>query len=207
MDTEVRLRITAMDASGNQMVNTIAPAFIVEQADVRMLNVQSTGASRVRITSNPSEYRGRTDYSRTAIPDGTGIILTAPARKGRRHFASWSGCDSTDDIARTCTVAMSEDKTVSANYILWKKLRVIAPGARKVEISSDPPIYGGTSNYTRKRIPEGTSITLTAPATGQRGSRIKNFSHWIGCDSTDTAARTCTVMMSKSRRVKARYKR
>ena len=63
-DKEISLRITATDASGNKMVNTIAPAFIVQKskAPVWTLAVNSSGADGVVIDSNPSDYGGTTNY-------------------------------------------------------------------------------------------------------------------------------------------------
>ncbi len=80
------------------------------------LVVQSTGASGVNITANPSTYEGTTNYTIPDIPKGTQIVLTAPATSGGASFVSWNGCDTTDPADRTCTVTMDEDKIVTANY-------------------------------------------------------------------------------------------
>ncbi|MCI5139235.1 MAG: hypothetical protein D3922_12650, partial [Candidatus Electrothrix sp. AR1] len=97
-DKDVSLRITLTDASGNKMVNTIAPAFIVQESEafVWTLAVNSSGADGVAITGNPSDYGGTTNYSKTNIADGSTITLTAPAAGSESTtFSSWSGCDAT----------------------------------------------------------------------------------------------------------------
>ncbi len=82
----------------------------------RTLTVKSTGASSIYITSNPSTYDGTTDYTKTNIPNGTSITLTAPATSGNTRFSSWTGCDSTNPANRTCTVTLNGNKAVTANY-------------------------------------------------------------------------------------------
>lgn len=77
------------------------------------LNVNSTGIAGVAITGN-STYSGTTDYSKTGINAGTSISLTAPYLSGNATFNNWDGCDSSVDM--TCTVSMTTDKTVTANY-------------------------------------------------------------------------------------------
>ncbi len=78
--------------------------------------VNSSGASSVLITSTPSTYGGTTNYTKTNIPNGTQITLTAPATSGGASFSSWTGCDSTNAANRTCAVTLDGDKTVTANY-------------------------------------------------------------------------------------------
>ncbi len=81
------------------------------------LTVNSTGGSGVPVAADPSNYGDITDYVKENIPEDTEITLTAPAESGSMVFDSWVGCDSTDAAARTCTVTMSENKTVTADYI------------------------------------------------------------------------------------------
>jgi subtilisin family serine protease len=286
-DKEVSLRITLTDASGNKMVNTIAPAFIVQKSEVPAwtLAVNSSGANSVAITGSPSDYSGTTNYSKTDIPEGIVITLTAPAAgSASMTFSSWSGCDATDAAARTCTVTMSADKTVTANFLINKYtvtpsagtggsispntpqtvdhgattqftvtpstgysidtvtgcggtlsgsayttgaitehcavtaqfkvqstlkrvLFVNSAGAFGVPVAAAPAQYGGRAPYARL-APASTSITLTAPPQARKWGWFgpwRTFSHWQGCNSTDAAARTCSIVMSASRSVKAVY--
>ncbi|CAK8717770.1 hypothetical protein GMJAKD_06985 [Candidatus Electrothrix aarhusensis] len=155
-DKEVSLRITTTDASGNQMVNTIAPAFIVQEAIPPAgwtLAVNSSGTSGVAITGNPSDYGGTTNYSKTDIADGSIITLTAPAAgSASTTFSSWSGCDATDASARTCTVTMSADKTVTTSFVI--NIYTVTPIAGE---------HGSISPDSAQRVNHGntTSFTLT----------------------------------------------
>jgi hypothetical protein len=81
------------------------------------LNVNSSWAFAVAITASPTTYAGTTNYSKTAIPSGTSITLTAPATSGGKNFNNWTGCNSSS--TRTCTVSMTANKTVTANYLLF----------------------------------------------------------------------------------------
>jgi hypothetical protein len=152
-DKEISLRITATDASGNKMVNTIAPAFIVQKSEVPVwaLAVNSSGADGVIINSNPSDYGGTTSYTKTDILDGSIITLTAPAAGSESTtFSSWSGCDATDASARTCTVTMSADKTVTASFVI-KSYTVTPSAGTHGSISPSTPQavdYGGTTDFT-----------------------------------------------------------
>jgi hypothetical protein len=80
------------------------------------LTVNSTGENRVPITANPSTYGGTTNYAKTNIPNDTQITLIAPTTIGEAMFNSWSGCDSTNQLTRTCTVTMNGNKNVTVQY-------------------------------------------------------------------------------------------
>jgi hypothetical protein len=97
---------------------------------------------------------------------------------------------------------MDASRTVTANYgILDFTLSVNSSGASAVPIAGVPVAYGGTTNYART-VANGTSLSLTAPAT--QGNA--NFSNWSGCNSTTGAgSRTCNVTMDASRTVTANY--
>ena len=81
------------------------------------LTINSAGATTVPITGT-STYGGTTNYTETNIPNGTSLTLTAPPTDGSANFVSWTGCDSTNVVARTCTETMNASKTVTANYIV-----------------------------------------------------------------------------------------
>jgi C1A family cysteine protease len=78
------------------------------------LTVNSSGASAVAITANPTTYAGTTNYSKTGIASGTAITLTAPATASSKTFASWTGCDSTSGTS--CTLSMTGNRPVTATY-------------------------------------------------------------------------------------------
>ncbi|MFB1487009.1 MULTISPECIES: M12 family metallo-peptidase [unclassified Thiocapsa] len=78
------------------------------------LTVNSSGASNVPISANPSTYGGTTNYTKSGIASGTSILLTVPSTAGSATFNSWSGCNSTSGT--NCTVSMTVNKTVTANF-------------------------------------------------------------------------------------------
>jgi hypothetical protein len=80
------------------------------------LIVNSTGATSVPVTANPTNFAGTTNYIKTNISNSTQIVLTAPAASGGASFSSWTGCDATNQSARTCIVSMNSNRTVTANY-------------------------------------------------------------------------------------------
>ncbi|NCC26061.1 MAG: hypothetical protein EOM25_12840, partial [Deltaproteobacteria bacterium] len=107
--------------SGSQMAFAARHSMIGSN----QLNVNVTGAASAEIAGNPSTYGGWADYVRTGIPIGTRITLTAPSISGTSLFTSWTGCDSTDQSAGTCTVTiLNSETTVTAHYsnqaIPWK---------------------------------------------------------------------------------------
>jgi len=77
----------------------------------------ATPASGVAITVSPADNsasaNGSTPFTRT-YNSGVTVTLTAPATSGTNTFSSWSGCTSAYTV--TCTVTMSANTTVTANY-------------------------------------------------------------------------------------------
>ncbi len=117
----------------------------------RSLSVNSSGASGVAITGSSSAYSGTTNYTKTGVPNGTTITLTAPAAgSASTTFSFWSGCDATDVAARTCTVTMSANKAVTANFVLNSYTVTPSAGANG-SISPNTPQtvdYGNTTSFT-----------------------------------------------------------
>src|SRR5580658_9492564 len=145
----------------------------------------------------------------TTPPPPTTYVLTvdstAPATSGGNNFSSWTGCSSASTV--TCTVSMTANTTVTANYA------TPPPVTYALTVDSADPVSGvaitvapadnnsaanGTTSFTRT-YNTGTSVTLTAPAT----SGGNNFSSWTGCSSASTV--TCTVSMTANTTVTANY--
>ena len=84
------------------------------------LTVDSTNpASGVAITVSPADINsggnGTTSFTRT-YDSGASVTLTAPATSGSNTFSSWTGCTSASTV--TCTVSMTANTTVTANYVV-----------------------------------------------------------------------------------------
>jgi hypothetical protein len=131
---------------------------------------------------------------------GTQVTLTAYADVGST-FAGWTGCDTVS--ATTCTVTMSEAKSVAATFTLQQFALTITKegiGRGTVTSSSDPAsstqIDCGTT--CSASFDWGTVVTLTAtPAFANR------FMGWSGCDSAYGS--TCVVTIHAGTSVTARF--
>jgi hypothetical protein len=121
---------------------------------VYTLNVNSVGASAVAIGANPSTYTGTTNYSKTGIASGTALTLTAPATAGAARFVSWTGCASASGA--TCSLALTADKTVTANY---QTLTTYDLAVTRITLSPSSPALNGTFNATVTVGNQGTTAT------------------------------------------------
>jgi len=168
--------------------------------------VDSTNpGSGATITVSPADVNsaanGTTSFTRT-YDSGASVTLTAPATAGGNNFTSWTGCTSASTV--TCTVAMSANATVTANYATPPVVLTVdsTDPASGVAIAVSPAdlnsASNGTTSFTRT-YNSGTSVTLTAPAT----SGANAFTSWTGCTSVTTV--TCTVALSANTTVTANY--
>jgi pimeloyl-ACP methyl ester carboxylesterase len=77
----------------------------------------SNPSSGVGIAVSPTDIDGYgdgpTSFSRT-YNQATLVTLTAPATAVENNFSSWSGCDKASGV--TCTVTLTADRAVTANY-------------------------------------------------------------------------------------------
>jgi uncharacterized repeat protein (TIGR01451 family) len=185
-------------------VGTVSPA-------THTLTVASTNpASGVPITVGPNDVNGQgngsTQFTRT-YNDGTTVTLTAPLTAGGNSFSSWTGCDSV--LGNICTVSISANRTVTANYSTGTVTRTLTVASSNpnsgVSITVSPNDNNGQSNGSTQftRIyNNNASVSLTAPLTAGGN----NFSSWSGCDLTSgLSGSVCTVAMNADRTVTANY--
>ncbi len=173
------------------------------------LTVDSTNpATGVAITVSPADNTGATSgstsFTRT-YNSGTAVTLTAPATSGSNTFSSWTGC--TTVTAAICTVSLSANTTVTANYttpaptVYTLSVASTNPSAG-VAISASPADNNGNSSGTTEfslMYNSGTAVMLTAPAT----SGTDTFSSWSGC--TTSTGTTCNVTLTANTTVTANY--
>ena len=190
----------AMNANTTVTANYAVPVTYV-------LTVNSTSpASGVAVTVSPADNTGSTNgttsFTRT-YNAAASVTLTAPATSGSNTFTSWTGCTSSSGAA--CTVAMSANTTVTANYavpvtyVLTVNSTTPASGvAITVSPADNNGATNGTTSFTRT-YNAAASVTLTAPATS--GGNI--FFSWTGCTTASTV--TCNVTMSANTTVTANY--
>jgi hypothetical protein len=164
-------------------------------------------ASGVTIGVSPVDLsgtaNGSTSFTRT-YDAGASVTLTAPATSGSNTFSSWTGCTSTSGA--TCTVMLSGNMTVTANYATPAPTYTLTVNstnpASGVLIDVGNPVTNsgttGTTSFTETE-PAGTTLNLTAPPTAGGN----NFGSWTGCTSVSTV--TCTVTLNANMTVTANY--
>jgi hypothetical protein len=157
------------------------------------LTVATTGSGSGSLSSSPAGI----DCGPTCAADyeeGTSVTLTATPASGS-SFAGWSGagCAGTG----TCTVTMSAARSVSAIFLLERALTVKIRGARGGTVTSSV----GDIRCRRScgyLYDDGRLVTLTANPNARYW-----FVRWSG--ACHGAKRTCTVTMSRARKVTARF--
>jgi hypothetical protein len=190
-------------ASGSGVKTVMAPL------PTYALTVDSFNPSRTAVTisaypaDNNRTTSGTASFTLT-YNSGTAVTLTAPSTAGNSAFSSWTGCASTSGTI--CTVTMSANTTVTANYAAAFATYALTVNSTNpsggVSIAATPAdvnqTSSGNTSFTLTYNP-GTTVTLTAPSTAGGNS----FSSWTGCSSTSGV--TCTANMSANTTVTAAY--
>ena len=148
--------------------------------------------ARHTLTANASPSGGGTVTGGGTYDSGTNVTVTASPNSGYR-FTGWSG-DCTGSGA--CSVSMSADRSVTANFVARYVLTASASpsGGGTVTIGVTPPSPSRDVTYDAGRV-----VTVTAtPNSGYR------FTGWSG-DCTGSGA--CSVTMSADRSVTATFVR
>ncbi|MFO1430342.1 MAG: M6 family metalloprotease domain-containing protein [Candidatus Competibacteraceae bacterium] len=161
-------------------------------APVYTLTVSKAGAGSGTVISSPAGISCGTDCSEPYV-SGTVVTLTATAASGST-FTGWSGaCSGTTG---TCTVTMSQARTVKATFVRVYTLTVSKTGTGSGTVASNPAGINCGSDCSEPYT-SGTTVTLTATAAS--GSK---FTGWGGaCSGTGT----CRVTMSQARTVTASF--
>src|SRR4051812_14872163 len=158
------------------------------------LTVSRSGAGAGAVNSNPAGISCGLDCTE-AFPSGTVVTLTATSSSGS-IFSGWSGgaCTGTG----TCTVTLSAATTVDARFdLITHSLGVTRTGAGAGTVTSSPTGIN-CGNDCSETYPDGTAVTLTAPAAGNL-----IFWGWTGGGCTGTG--TCALNMSTDASVSARF--
>jgi len=187
-NTTYRYRVRAYNADGDSAYSNTAAA--TTPAIQRTLTVSKSGTGAGSVSGTGISCGS--DCSET-YTDGTSVTLTASANTGS-SFASWTGCNVAN--GNTCTVIMSENKSVTATFNLGSYTLTTSKSGTGSGIITATGISCGSDcseSYTY-----GTSVTLTA--TAGTGS---TFSSWTGCDSA--SGTTCTVNMTVNKSVSASF--
>jgi len=110
--------VIVMNPDGQRAVLSAAFSVLIAPPVTHTLTVASTTPnSGANVTAIPSDNNGQssgtTQFALT-YNDGAVITLTAAPTASGNNFSNWSGCDSTSGMS--CTVTMSTERTVLANY-------------------------------------------------------------------------------------------
>ena len=180
--------LTVTDDSG--LTDTESVTITVQEPAVPVtLTVSKSGSGTV--TSNPTGINCGSTCS-ASYASGTSVTLTAAAAAGST-FAGWSGaCTGTG----TCTVSMTQARTVTASFTTNYALTVSKSGTGGGTVTSSPAGISCGSACSASFV-SGTVVTLTAAAA--TGS---TFAGWSGaCTGTGS----CVVSMSQALTVTATF--
>jgi hypothetical protein len=131
-----------------------------------------------------------------AMPFSAGTSITLAATAGASaSFSGWNGggCSGTGN----CTLTLSGDTTVTANFGHLNQLTVTLPDDGSGTVTSTPPginCTSGSSNNCSYGFPNGVNVSLTAtPAAGS------TFAGWSfgGCNGSGYTA-TCPVAINSN---------
>ena len=143
---------------------TVTANYTVPVSTTYVLTVNSAGpSSGVSIsatTDNNGAGAGTTSFTRT-YNAAKAVVLSAPTTAGGYSFNGWTGCTSV--VTETCSVTMSANTTVTANYN--------GPNVTSVTVAPNPATVtiGSTKQFTATVNGTGLSgntvtWTLAAPA-------------------------------------------
>lgn len=187
-----KLNFSGDPAAGFTLASTSAT---VSLPVTHALEVSRTGNGTGVVSSNDGAINCG-DQCGSSYPEGTSVTLNAAADAGSL-FDGWTGCDSSNGT--TCTVAMSQQRSVSASFVLpaMHTLNVSKSGGGSGSITSNGGGINCGSTCSSDFV-EGSSVTLTAAAAA--GSL---FDGWTGCDSS--SGTSCTVAMNQQRNVSVSF--
>jgi hypothetical protein len=199
----IAMGVFAVGCGGNNNSGTPPPV------TTYVLTVNSSNpSSGVAIAVSAADSNGATGSTTSftrSYNSGASVTLTAPSTSGSNIFSSWTGCTSVS--AAVCTVTLSANTTVTANYVTPAPTTYTlnvdsANPSSGVPITASPADnnskIGGTTSFNLT-YNSGSAIILTAPATS--GKNI--FSSWSGC--TSTSGMTCSVTLTANTTVTANY--
>ncbi len=156
------------------------------------LNIRKRGNGDGIVTSDPPGINCGDSCSHDFDPDTVVTLVAQPDDES--VFTGWSdsGCEGTD----TCTVTLSRNRTVTANFTRLFPLTITLGGTQDGNVTSDPP--GIDCGKDCEEIYEsGTRVTLTATP-----GPTSSFGGWNGngCSGSDPE---CRVNLNRARRIEA----
>ncbi len=163
----------------------------------KLLTVTKTDTGGGTVTVSPGNLPWSSGATTVEYPDGTVVTLRAGAFNGS-VFGGWSGDCS--GMSNTCTVTMSKDMNVYADFGLSRTLTINITGNGTATASKGILFWNfntGVAYYA-----DGIEETLTAAVIPESGSIFRG---WTGCDTTDGGK--CTIKMTASKTVTVTFSR
>ena len=160
--------------------------------DKQTLSVSPIGSGSGTVTSNPSGINCGATCS-AEFDEGDDVTLTASAASGS-SFEGWGGaCSGTG----SCTVTMSEARSVTARFEVRRTLQVTRSGSGTGTVTSDPSGIDCGGSCSAQFV-NGITVTLSASV----GSNSE-FTGWSGdCSGSGTST---TVSMTQDRSCTATF--
>ena len=134
-------------------------------------------------TINPAP--GTTTYN-----TGTNVSVTATANTGYT-FTSWSGTGACSGTTNPCTVSMTGNRTITANFTAVTTYTLTTAAS---------PSAGGTISPPTGPYNSGTVVNVTATANSGYA-----FSSWSGTGACAGTTNPCPVTMSAARSITANF--
>jgi len=170
---------------------TVTPATYV-------LTVNSTNPSSSVVIESTSSYNGiasavvysgTTSFTESAL-DGTIYTLTAPATSGSNTFSSWTGCTSISTV--TCTVTLSGNTTVTANYATPVKTTPTVTVSLASSSITTAQALAATVTVSGTPTPTGT-VKLTSGSYSSAATTLTSGSATIDIPAGSLAAGSDTL--------------
>ena len=159
-------------------------------SNTKRLTVAKTGAGAGTVASAPAGVScGATCAADFAT--GSTVVLTATAESGS-VFAGWSGASCPG--RGTCSVTLSTDTTVTANFATAAVLTMTVSGSGSIATADGGSCASGTCTRT---YAAGDVAALTATPAGSF-----TFTGWSGACSSNG---TCSITMSANQSVTATF--
>ncbi len=178
----------------NVTANTTVTATFTQQF---VLTVTKVGSGTV--TSSPSGINCGASCN-APFNSGTSVTLTATPTGGY-GFTGWSGTGINCPGTGTCTVSMTQARTVTASFAQLVTLTIGKDG------DGAGTVTGGNMNCgnacTQSVLP-GTMITLSATPSSANAT-LSTFTGFTGGNGCNTTADTCTVTVTGNMTITASF--
>ena len=196
--TYVRYQLSALKLQRDEVdpYLTAVVTVALEDPDRSTLTIEPAGSGRGNVRSDPAGIDLDAGDVSAGFVDGTVVTLTAAAAAGST-FAGWGG--GCEGAARTCSVTLTSDTTVTATFdLVVHSLTIERAGNGRGNVTSDPAGIDLDAGDASAEFADGTVVTLTAAAAV--GS---SFAGWDG--GCEDAGSTCSFALTSETTLTATF--